>query len=143
MTIKIKKISLEEIMKINKKIPEFKKETIQQFKKRLGKKKNCLLGCYLDDKEAGYLVGYALNKKEFYIWIAGTIPKHRKKGIMKKLMDQIEKKAKSEGYEKIKLKTRNTRRAQLINLVNRNYMFTKIEKGPELKENRIYLEKIL
>jgi len=141
--MKIKEISLEEILQINKQIPEFKKDTIEDFQERLKGKKSYLFGCYLDGKEAGYLVGYKLNKNEFYIWMAGTIPRYRKKGVMKALMNKTEKLAKKEGYKKIKLKTRNTRRAQLINLVKRNYMFTSVEPFPKTEENRVYLEKEL
>ena len=143
--MEVKEVSLEEIMKINSLVSEFQSETKEEFEERLLGKKSYLLGAYIDEEKAGYLVAYELGEKEGYIWMAGTIDKHRQKGVMKALMDYFESKAKEQGYVKIKIKTRNTRRAQIINLTKRNYMLTKVEEkeNQPIKENRLYLEKVL
>jgi len=143
MKILITETTLDAIIEVNKQIPEFLEETKQTFEKRLKGKKSLLLVATIAKKDAGYLVGYKENRKVFYIWMAGTIPSQRKKGVMKSLMNYAERYAKKKGFKEIRIKTRNTRRAQLINLVKRGYLFDKVEKGPEPKENRIFLEKEL
>jgi len=143
MKILIKETNLGTIMEVHKQIPEFFGETKQTFEKRLNGKETLLLVAAAAGKAAGYLVGYKENRKIFYIWRAGTIPAQRKKGVMTSLMNYAEKYAKKKGFKEIRIKTRNTRRAQLINLVKRGYMFDKVEKGPKPEENRIFLQKEL
>ena len=141
----IKEITLDEVIKINSLVIEFEKQTKKYFEERLNGKKSILLGAYVNEERVGYLVGYELNKKEIYIWMAGTIKEHRQKGVMKALMNYFEKKVKEEGYIKIQIKTRNIWRAQIINLIKRNYMLTRVEEkeNESIEENRLYLEKVL
>ena len=139
----VKQAPLETILRVNEKIPEFYGETRQEFEGKLLGKESLLLVATNGKTAAGYLVGYAENKETFYIWMAGTIPSQRKKGVMKKLMDYAEKFATKNGFKQVKIKTRNERRAQLINLVNRNYMFESVESRPTIEENKITLTKKL
>ena len=141
--MQIVKSNISEIISIDKQVPEFGTDSEEDFKRRIGKRENLILTCKINNQNAGYLVGYNESKKIFYIWMAATVPKFRKKGVMTYLMNYTKKWAKKKGYKKIRLKTRNTRRAQLANLVKRNYMFVGVEKASKLIENRIYLEKEL
>ena len=76
-----------------------------------------------------------------YCYMTGTDPKFRRNGILKSLMNYLEKWAKEKGYKKIKIKTRNNRREILTYLIGHDFYFTGVEKHPKIEDNRILLEK--
>jgi GNAT superfamily N-acetyltransferase len=139
----IKEISLNNIIKINQMIPEMGEETIKSLNERLNGKKYYAFGNYYKKNLVGYLLAYEESKKKFYVWLAGTIPEYRRKGVMKALMDYVEKMAKEKGFKIVKIKTKNSRRAQLFNLIKREYNITSVEEKEIIKENKINLEKRL
>ena len=143
--IEVKKSVLSEATIVNKQISEFDMAYDEKyFKERIGNKKNLVLVAYMGKISVGYMVSYnKFNDGSFYCWMAGVVPKFRKKGALTELMNYLEKWAKAQGYEKIKIKTRNNRREMLSFLIKNGFMFTRVEKREELKDNRIELEKQL
>ncbi|VVB74298.1 Acetyltransferase (GNAT) family protein [uncultured archaeon] len=143
MTTIAKQTALEKILKLNKSIPEFRNESNKEFKERLKGKRKLILTAILNRKPAGYLIGYAINKSAFYIWMAGVIPKYRRKKVMTALMDYTERWTKEKGYKKIKIKTRSTRKAQLANLLKRKYTLIRTETVQKEGTKKYYFEKKL
>lgn len=141
--IVIKEAPIEDIVKVNATITEFGKPYKKDhFEKRCDKKDKLILAAYINNKPVGYLVGYdRYNDKSFYCWMAGVDPRHRKKGILKLLMDYEEKWARKKSYNKIKIKTRNNKRAMIAYLVKYGFLFTEVVKADNIQENRLFLEK--
>lgn len=144
MTYTIREVSLDEIMNINGKIPEFEEEPRLKFETKLANKNHLLIAAYIEQQPAGYLIAYdKFGDGSIYCWMAGVIPSFRKQGILSQLMNYQDQWAQSKGYNKIKIKTRNNRRSMLSFLVKNDFYFTEVNAGDTIEENRISLEKKL
>ena len=143
--IKIKEVSIEEVVTVNATIIEFDSPYQKDhFEERYKDREKLIIVAYIDDKPAGYIVGYdKFNDGSFYCWMAGVNPNFRSKGVLKTLMDYEDKWAKEKGYNKIRIKTRNNRREMLFYLVKYGFFFTGVTQHPNIKDNRILLEKEL
>lgn len=141
----IKEDSIDIAVKVNATIVEFDKPYDKAyFEERYGGKENLILVAYVDSQPAGYMVSYDRNNDgSFYCWMAGVEPNFRRLGILKKLMGYLNDWAKSKGYEKITIKTRNSRREMLSFLVKAGFNFTEVQTQPSVKDNRILLEKAI
>lgn len=141
--IAIKEVPIEDAVKANLTIPEFEERYNKDyFEDRYKNKETLIIAAYFGKKPAGYLIGYdRFSDRSFYCWMTGVVPKFRKKGILKAMMDYEETWAKNRGYNKIKIKTRNKRREMLIYLAKYGFYFTGVEAYPNIEENRILAEK--
>ncbi len=139
----VKEVAIEEALKVNEKIPEFEESySKDSFEERYKDKEKLINVAYLNGKPAGYIIGYdKFDDGSFYCWMAGVDTRFRRKGVLKALMIHQEKWAKKKGYEKIKIKTRNNRREMLAYLVKYGFNFIEVEQRPNIKDNRILLEK--
>ena len=97
---------------------------------------------YVGGQPAGYIVGYdKFNDGSFYCWMAGVNPKFRRMGVMKALMSYQEKWAKKNGYNKIRIKTRNSRREMLSYLIKYGFYIVGLTEYPDVKDNKILFER--
>lgn len=142
-TITVREAPLEEAVKVNNTITEFGEPYAQSyFEKRIASRISLIIVAYVDEKPAGYIIGYdKYDDSSFYCWMAGVNPRYRGIGVLKALMNYQEKWAKEKGYTKIKIKTRNNRREMLSYLIKYGFNFIEVEKQPDRDENRILLEK--
>jgi GNAT superfamily N-acetyltransferase len=144
--VSVHEVSLEEAVSVHAQIPELQgsKRTIDDFQERIQGKDQLIIVGDINNQHAGYIVGYDRDgDKSFYCWMAGVIPKFRKRGVMSALMQYFENWARENGYQKATVKTRNTRREMLSFLVQNNYLFTAVDPRERIEENRILLEKEL
>jgi ribosomal protein S18 acetylase RimI-like enzyme len=141
----IKEVPIEEVVKINVTIVEFDVPYQKDyFEKRYKNKEKLIIIAFADGHPAGYIIGYdKFGDGSFYCWMAGVDPKHRRRGVLKALMDYEDKWAKEKGYNKIKIKTRNNRREMLAYLVKYSFCFTGVEQHPNINDHRILAEKEL
>ena len=141
----VKEVLIEEAVKVNETIVEFGEAYKKDyFEGRYKGKNKLIIVAYVDGQAAGYIIGYdKYQDKSFYCWMAGVNPNFRKKGLLKALMEYEDKWAIKNGYNKIKIKTRNNRRDMLAYLVKYGFYFTKVEEYEDIVENRIYLEREL
>ena len=141
-TIVVKEVDITEAVTINKTIPEFDPYSREYFAERLKNTDNLVIAAYVHGNLAGYLIGYdRFHDDSFYCWMTGVDPVFRRKGVLTALMDYQAEWARKRGYAKIKIKTRNTLRAMLTFLVNYGFYFTEVVQYPDIRENRILLEK--
>ena len=141
----VKKVSLEESLKVFPKIVEFDRKeagTVEFCNNKINGLDNIILSAYVDEESVGYLISYEKNG-DFYCWVVGVDPKYRRKGILTSMMNIFEEYAKKEGYSKITLKTLNNKREMLSYLVKNNWNFTKVIVKNNILENEILLEKTL
>lgn len=144
--IVVKEANIEDVVLISKNILEFTdgiELDKKYFEERYEGKNNVIIVAYINDNPIGYIVGYDKfeDGKSFYIWMAGVDYKFRRQGALTKLMKYQTDWAKSHGYCKLKIKTRNARREMLSYLVKNGFNFTEVEEKENIIENRINLEK--
>jgi len=145
INIIVKEVPIEEAVKVNAKIIEFDEPYQKKyFEDRYKGREKLIIAGHTESQPAGYLIGYdKFGDGSFYIWMTGVDPKFRRKGLLKAMMEYVEKWAKEREYEKLKIKTRNNRREMLAYLMKYGFFLTKIEQYPDNKDNRILAEKVL
>ncbi|MBL6448699.1 GNAT family N-acetyltransferase [Fulvivirga sp. 29W222] len=142
--IYIGECSIEEIIAIANQIPEFENSyPISEYKKRLSQVPFLALKAAVDDKDAGFKLGYELNDDTFYTWFGGVLPFYRQIGLADQMATAQEGWAKARGYKRIKLKTRNYLKPMLIFALKSGFNITAIEERPDINQNRIILQKEL
>jgi ribosomal protein S18 acetylase RimI-like enzyme len=144
-TITVKEVLIELAVEVNETIAEFDAPYPKaHFENRYIGRQHLIIVGYVAQEPAGYLVGYDRDQDgSFYCWMAGVDPKFRRQGVLTALMDYQGQWAKTNGYTRIKIKTRNNRRKMLANLVKQGFKFYSVTTNPNLSDNRISLEKLL
>jgi len=137
--------SLEEAYEIAKNIKEFDQlYPFTEFENRVKDVTHLILIAYYKNKPIAFKIGYeTLPKKFFYSWMGGVTNKYRKSGIAKLLIDEQEKWAIENNYERIMVKTRNKHIGMINLLHSNNYIeMAKIPYEPD-EETRLLFEKEL
>lgn len=142
MSLTISHATLDEIVSLHHHIPEFTlpvdNAALQQ---RIGASVACALIAYVGEEPAGFKLGYALDKDNFYSWLGGVLPEYRRDGVAQALLEAQETWAKKEGYKSISVKTRNSFPAMLMMLVKNGYQVIELEKKGEVVDYRLVLRK--
>ncbi len=141
----IREGSIEEVYALAMGIPEFENLYPKSvFEKNLGKKKSLMLIAEIENSIVGFKAGYEKEQDDsFYSWMGGVLPASRGKGIARKLAAQMEEWAVKEGYDKIKMTTRNKNKAMLLFAISNGFALTAVEERIPIGENRLFLEKVL
>ncbi|MEA1882581.1 MAG: GNAT family N-acetyltransferase [Candidatus Marinimicrobia bacterium] len=144
MNIQINEGDLENTYAISKMISEFDSPfTMAEYEKRLDGS-GLVLTAEIDGDPVGFKVGYdRFQDGSFYSWMGGVDPDHRQKGIATELADYQEMWAKSQGYSSIKLKTRNKHEEMIEFSIKRGFDIIDSEPNDDIREIRIWMEKIL
>ena len=117
--------------------------TMAEYEKRLDGS-GLVLTAEIDGDPVGFKVGYdRFQDGSFYSWMGGVDPDHRQKGIATELADYQEMWAKSQGYSSIKLKTRNKHEEMIEFSIKRGFDIIDSEPNDDIREIRIWMEKIL
>jgi len=142
--IKIEHGNIEEAVGLSQKIPEFENPyDAAEYHRRMHPGFSLIFLALDAEKPVGFKVGYALNNKVFYSWMGGVIPEYRKQGIASILAEKQQEIVRKEGFEILRIKTRNKHRAMLQLLLKDGFFITSVEMQTAIEENRIILEKVL
>jgi ribosomal protein S18 acetylase RimI-like enzyme len=141
--IVIKEDLIDVAVKVNATVVEFDEPCDKSyFENRYQNVEKLILVAYVDSQPAGYMVSYKKdNDGSFYCWMAGVDPHYRRLGLLHKMMNYLVDWAKSKGYNRITIKTRNNRREMLAYLVKTGFNFIEVQSQPFIIDNRILLEK--
>lgn len=143
--ISVEEVSIEKALDVHATVTEFDElfdKTV--FNNRCSGKNNLVIVAYVDGRPAGYLIAYdRFYDCSVYCWMAGVNPDFRGKGVLKVLMGYLDGWAKKEGYEKIRVKTRNKWKVMLFFLIKYGFSFTDVQKKGNIEDYRILLEKSL
>jgi GNAT superfamily N-acetyltransferase len=143
MEIVIKEVSIKDVMSIHKRIPEFQDTPVDKLLgvERYKGKRTLFLAAYIGKEVVGYMAAYdRFADKSFYCWMTGVLPDYRGHGVLSAMMTYLFKWAVTNGFSKIKLKSRNERREMNAFLIKRGFLFTSIETRDDIRDNRICLE---
>ncbi|MCG9650882.1 GNAT family N-acetyltransferase [Vibrio brasiliensis] len=142
MTVVCREGTLAECVEVVNDISEFiHKETISSLSERLEGKRHLIQVAEEEGQLLGFKIGYQLDQETFYSWFGGVSPKARNKGVAQKLLDVQERWVKEQGYQQLKVKSRNQFPAMLRLLLRNGYLIEKFEEKSPLVESRIHFVK--
>lgn len=142
--MKIREGSLSEVVTVVTEIDEFiVKENEQSLAQRLEGKRHLILVAEQQGQILGFKIGYELDSDTFYSWFGGVSPKARNSGVAQKLLDVQEFWSIEQGYQQLKVKSRNQFPAMLRLLLRNNYLIENFEQYEPLSESRIHFVKQL
>lgn len=139
--IVVKEVPIEIACSVHNSVKEFIKFKIEDFENRYGSMNKMIIVAYYGEIPAGYIVGYDRdNDGSFYVWLAGVDDRYRRKGLLSALMKYQIEWAKKHGYNKLKLKTRNSCREMLAFLVKNNFNFVDAGFRENINDTEIFTE---
>jgi len=141
--IKIQEDTLETVVAISKKIPEFHNpHELATYQERLKNVPSIALVAYVNGVPAGFKVGYERDGY-FYSWMGAILPTFRRLGLARQLAEKQEAWAKEKGYPDVTFKTRNGLKPMLIFALSRGFDIIEIQPRTTIAEYRIILRKKL
>ncbi|MEZ9180970.1 GNAT family N-acetyltransferase [Vibrio cyclitrophicus] len=142
MSIIVREGSLEEVVSVVEQISEFaKNESVASLAERLAGKKSLILVAEDDDVLLGFKIGYELDQHTFYSWFGGVSPLARNKGVAQAQLEAQEAWVQKQGYEQLKVKSRNQFPAMLRLLLRNGYLIEKLEEKEDINAHRIHFLK--
>ncbi len=142
-TIKIEVGTLETVVAISQKIPEFHNpHNLSTYQQRLKNVPHIILVAYVDDVPAGFKVGYE-RADYFYSWMGAILPAYRRLGLARQLAEKQELWAKDNGYPHVTFKTRNRLKPMLLFAIGRGFDIIEVQPKTRIGEYRIILRKLL
>ena len=136
---------LDDAVMVSAKVPEFDDPyKIPEYSKRLSSTTHLILTAYDDYNPIAFKIGYQRHHdRSFYSWMGAVLPNYRRKGIANNLADYQDTWAKKNGYNSIKIQTREKHKAMLTFAINREFQITyRIEKTSS-SNTRIWMNKPL
>ncbi|MDH5917224.1 GNAT family N-acetyltransferase [Vibrio splendidus] len=142
MSVIVREGSLEEVVSVVEQITEFaKKESVASLSERLAGKTSLLLVAEEAGVLLGFKIGYELDENTFYSWFGGVLPIARNKGVAQAQLDIQEQWVKQQGYQQLKVKSRNLFPAMLRLLLKNGYLIEKLEEKEDINAHRIHFLK--
>ncbi|MDN3632341.1 GNAT family N-acetyltransferase [Vibrio lentus] len=142
MSVIVREGSLEEVVSVVEQITEFaKKETVASLSERLAGKTSLILVAEEAGVLLGFKIGYELDENTFYSWFGGVSSLARNKGVAQAQLDVQEQWVKQQGYQQLKVKSRNQFPAMLRLLLRNGYLIEKLEEKEDINTNRIHFLK--
>ncbi|MEZ8229503.1 GNAT family N-acetyltransferase [Vibrio splendidus] len=142
MSVIVRKGSLEEVVSVVEQIAEFaRKESVASLSERLAGKTSLILVAEEAGVLLGFKIGYELDENTFYSWFGGVLPIARNKGVAQAQLDIQEQWVKQQGYQQLKVKSRNLFPAMLRLLLKNGYLIEKLEEKEDINAHRIHFLK--
>ncbi|MFA0324343.1 GNAT family N-acetyltransferase [Vibrio splendidus] len=142
MSVIVREGSLEEVVSVVEQITEFaRKESVASLSERLAGKTSLILVAEEAGVLLGFKIGYELDENTFYSWFGGVSPLARNKGVAQAQLDAQEQWAQEQGYQQLKVKSRNLFPAMLRLLLRNGYLIEKLEEKEDINAHRIHFLK--
>ncbi|MEZ9158351.1 GNAT family N-acetyltransferase [Vibrio lentus] len=142
MSVIVREGSLEEVVSVVEQITEFaKKESVASLSERLAGKTSLILVVEEAGVLLGFKIGYELDENTFYSWFGGVSSLARNKGVAQAQLDVQEQWVKQQGYQQLKVKSRNQFPAMLRLLLRNGYLIEKLEEKEDINSHRIHFLK--
>ncbi|MEZ8511594.1 GNAT family N-acetyltransferase [Vibrio splendidus] len=142
MSVIVREGSLEEVVSVVEQITEFaRKESVASLSERLAGKTSLILVAEEAGVLLGFKIGYELDENTFYSWFGGVLPIARNKGVAQAQLDIQEQWVKQQGYQQLKVKSRNLFPAMLRLLLKNGYLIEKLEEKEDINAHGIHFLK--
>ena len=142
--MKIRQASLAEATEVLARISEFAQPADEHaLEVRLRGKAPLILVAELDGQLVGVKIGYRLSETCFYSWLGGVAPEGRCNGVAQALLEAQETWVKQQGFEELRVKSRNRFPAMLRLLLRNGYLIEHMEKKDGLEDYRLHFVKNL
>jgi len=143
MKIKIRPGTIAQVVTLSQQIPEFiNPHPFEEYQSRLANRPHLILIAYVEEKSAGFKVGYE-KEDYFYSWMGAILPEFRRNNIATLLAEEQERWASQKGYSHITFKTRNYLKPMLLFAIKRGFNILAVDKRPNIEDYRIILRKKL
>lgn len=117
---------------------------LEFFKRRfLGRYNALIMLAAVENRPAGFFLGFELKPSVFFCWLFGVLPDYRRQGIASQLSEAAQAWAKQHGYISIRMECHNKHRAMLHMGIKQDYEIVGIRWDPDRGENLVIFEKIL
>jgi len=134
--------AISDILDVGGFIPEFDEPiTSDSIKNRLHGKNYLILVARHDGKPIGFKVGYQVSDNQFYSWLGGVTPEHRKMKVASQLRILQETWAIENGYKSISVKSMNKFPAMLQMLISCGYQVSGYESRGSITSSKIEFTK--
>lgn len=117
---------------------------IDDFRRRyLGRHNILQLIARINDKPAGFFLGFELKPDVFFAWFYGVMPDARRLGVGSQLMEAAQAWAAQNGYEYIRLECHNSHRPMLHLAIALGYNIVGLRWDQDRMDNLVIFEKSL
>jgi len=143
--ILVREGSVDEVVALMQHLPEFTNPyTKEELKKRL-LAAHLMLVAEVEDDLVGFKCGYDrdIGSMKFYSWLGGVLPKYRKMGIAKLLLDKMVEWCRERNYEVLEFKTFNEHKGMLIFSLKNGFEIVDVRYSTKDDRKRIVLQKPL
>jgi GNAT superfamily N-acetyltransferase len=113
------------------------------FERRLrGRVQSLILVAQIQDRPAGFALGYEIKPGTFYCWLIGVQADFRRAGVASQLMEAMAAWARDNGYHTIRFECYNRQRPMLHLAISQNYDIVGLRFDIEAGTNLIILEHV-
>ena len=141
--------NIEEAMDVFARVPEFHENpeetfwTAEEVMLRIRQAAYVILIAEVDGQRAGAMIGYdKAHDGSAYCWLAGVDANLRRHGALRSLMQAFEQWSKEQGFHRLTITTRNSRRSMLLFLLSSEFSIVDVrENASGVQHNRIDLVK--
>ena len=136
---------LDDAVMVSANVPEFDDPyEIPEYSKRLYSTTHLILTAYDDHNPIAFKIGYQRHfDRSFYSWMGGVLPNYRRKGIANSLADHQETWAKKNGYNLIRMQTREKHKPMLALAIKRGFQITNRNEKTSNSNTHIWMSKPL
>jgi GNAT superfamily N-acetyltransferase len=117
---------------------------VEHFQRRyLGRYNVLQMVARLGDRPAGFLLGFELKPRVFFLWFCGVLSANRRQGVASQLIDALHSWARQNDYEAIRFECHNQHRAMLHLALSQEYNIIGLRWDSDRDDNLIQLQKML
>ena len=97
----------------------------------------------VENRPAGFFVGFELKPRVYFAWFYGVLPDYRRQGIASQLMEAVHEWARDNDYESIRFECHNQHRPMLHLAIAKEYDIVGIRWDPDRGANLVLFQKML
>jgi GNAT superfamily N-acetyltransferase len=97
----------------------------------------------VENRPAGFFVGFELKPRVYFAWFYGVLPDYRRQGIASQLMEAVHEWARDNEYESIRFECHNQHRPMLHLAIAKEYDIVGIRWDPDRGANLVLFQKML
>jgi GNAT superfamily N-acetyltransferase len=116
----------------------------ESFRRRYQGRHNVLqMIARVENRAAGFFIGFELKPHAFFGWFAGVLPEYRRQGIAAQLVEAAHEWARDNEYESIRFECHNQHRPMLHLAIAKDYDIVGIRWDPDRGANLVLFQRTL